>query len=161
ILAASQEAVWWSDRDGWGHLYLYDIATGELRRRLTSGPWLVRDIIRVDERRHELFFTASGRETGQDPYNRHLYRVSLDGGAPIELTPEDAEHTFEAQNDGQKISPSGRYVVDTYTTVNQPPVTVLRSAVDGAVVAKLEEADASEVYASGWRAPQRLSVKAA
>ena len=70
ILAASQEAVWWSERDGWGHLYLYDIATGELRRRLTSGPWLVRNIIRVDEKRRVLFFTASGREPGQDPYYR-------------------------------------------------------------------------------------------
>jgi dipeptidyl aminopeptidase/acylaminoacyl peptidase len=120
ILAASQEAVWWSERDDWGHLYLYDIATGELRRRLTSGPWLVRDIIRVDEQRRELFFTASGREAGQDPYYRHLYRVSLDGGAPVELTPEDAEHTFEVGvDDGQKISPSGRYVVDTYTTVDR------------------------------------------
>jgi dipeptidyl-peptidase 4 len=170
ILAESGEAVWWSERDGWGHLYLYDIATGELKRRLTQGPWLARNIIRVDEKRRELFFTASGREPGQDPYYRHLYRVSLDGGAPVELTPEDAEHAFDAvaflglggpKDDGQKVSPSGRYVVDTYTTVDQPPVTVLRSAVDGAVVAKLEEADASAVYASGWRAPQRVLVKAA
>jgi len=170
ILAASREAVWWSERDGWGHLYLYDIATGELRRRLTSGPWLVRNIVRVDEKRRELFFTASGREPDQDPYYRHLYRVSLEGGAPVELTPEDAEHTFDAVaflgfggpiDDGQKVSPSGRYVVDTYTTVEQPPVTVLRSAVDGAVVAKLEEADASAVYGRGWRAPQRVLVKAA
>jgi dipeptidyl-peptidase-4 len=174
ILRSSREAVWWSERDGWGHLYLYDIATGELRRRLTSGPWLVRDIIRVDEKRRELFFTASGREPGQDPYYRHLYRVSLDGGAPLDLTPENAEHAFEARlsgfaaaflggqiDDGQKISPSGRYVVDTYTTVDQPPVTVLRSTADGAVVTRLEEADASAVYASGWRAPQRILVKAA
>jgi len=174
ILTASQEAIWWSERDGWGHLYLYDIATGQLRRRLTSGPWLVRDIIRVDEKRRELFFTASGREPNQDPYYRHLYRVSLEGGEPIDLTPEDAEHAFEARltgfaaaflggqvDDGQKISPSGRYMIDTYTTVDQPPLTVLRSAVDGVVVTQLEKADATTVFASGWRAPQRVLVKAA
>jgi dipeptidyl aminopeptidase/acylaminoacyl peptidase len=173
VLAATQEAIWWSERDGWGHLYLYDIVTGQLRRQLTSGPWLVRDIIRVGAKRRELFFTASGREPNQDPYYRHLYRVSLDGGEPVDLTPEDAEHAFEARltgfaatflggqiDDGQKISPSGRYLIDTYTTVDQPPLTVLRSAVDGAVIARLEKADATAVYASGWHAPQRVLVKA-
>lgn len=174
ILGDGQEAVWWSERDGWGHLYLYDIATGELKRQITSGPWLVRDIIRVDQSRREVYFTATGREPGEDLYYRHLYRVSLDGGAPIDLTPGDADHAFEAPltgfaagflggaiDDGQKVSPSGRYVVDTTTTVDQPPVTVLRATASTDVVMTLEQSDASAVYAAGWRSPQRLSVKAA
>jgi dipeptidyl-peptidase-4 len=166
ILGDGREAVWWSERDGWGHLYLYDIATGELRRQITSGPWLVRDIIRVDQGQREVYFTATGREPGEDPYYRHLYRVSLDGGAPLDLTPGDADHAFEAPltgfaaaflggatDDGQKVSPSGRYVVDTYTTVDESPVTVLRATASTDIVTMLEQADASAVYAAGWRSP--------
>jgi dipeptidyl-peptidase 4 len=166
ILGGGREAVWWSERDGWGHLYLYDIATGELKRQMTSGPWLVRDIIRVDQDRRQVYFTATGREPGEDPYYRHLYRVSLDGGTPIDLTPGAADHAFEAPlngfiaaflggaiDDGQKVSPSGRYVVDTTTTVDQPPVTVLRATESTDVVATLEQADASAVFAAGWHAP--------
>ena len=174
ILGGGREAVWWSERDGWGHLYLYDIATGELKRQITSGPWLVRDIIRVDQDRREIYFTATGREPGEDPYYRHLYRVSLDGGTPTDLTPGAADHAFEAPltgfaaaflggaiDDGQKVSPSGRYVVDTTTTVDKPPVTVLRATDSTDVVTTLEQADASAVFAAGWHAPERLLVKAA
>ena len=75
ILGAGKEVIWFSERDGWGHLYLHDGRTGELVRQITSGEWLVRDIIRVDEEARRVYFTACGREPGRDPYHRHLYRV--------------------------------------------------------------------------------------
>lgn len=170
ILRDGREAIWFSERDGWGHLYLYDLSNGNLIRQLTRGSWLVRDILAVDEAHRELFFTAAGREPGEDPYYRHIYRVSLDGGEPVLLTPENAEHGFDpAPGAGVgglnasdvSVSPSRRYLVDTYSTVDTPPVTLLRSARDGRVIATLEQADAGAVYAAGWKPPVRIHVKAA
>lgn len=167
VLVASREAIWFSERSGWGHLYLYDLATGRQKRRLTDGDWLVRDVVHVDAKRRIVWFTASGREPGRDPYYRHLYRVSLDGGRPKLLTPENAEHEIDPAQptmigpapDGVAFSPDGRWFVDTYSTVASPPVTVLRSADDGRVAMKLEDADVSAVAAAGWRAPERVAVK--
>lgn len=167
VLAASDEAVWYSERDGWGHLYLYDLRDGRLIRRLTGGEWAVREVIGVDERRRRLYFTAGGREPG-DPYQRRLYRVSLDGGDPVLLTAEQADHDINDAGGGfarsgaaDPLSPSRDYVVDSYSTLDQPPRSVLRSTEDGAVIAELERADVSAVTAAGWLPPQRLKFTGA
>ncbi|WGX98890.1 DPP IV N-terminal domain-containing protein [Nocardioides sp. L-11A] len=169
VLQESGEVVWFSERDGWGHLYLYDLASGALKRQLTHGDWLVRDLIEVDGRRRRVFFTACGREEGRDPYYRHLYRVSLDGSDPLLLTPEDAEHEIPsplptllpAAPGRQAFSPDRDYFIDTYSTVSEPPVSVVRSSEDGSVVMRLETADASAAYAAGWRPPTRVHAKGA
>jgi len=167
VLRARNQIVWFSERDGWGHLYLYDLHDGRLIRQLTSGAWLVRDVIGVDEKRGELYFTAGGREPG-DPYQRRLYRVALDGGEPTLLTPEAADHAIEAGASAilgsaaqTLMSPDGAYVVDSYSTLDTAPRTVLRSTRDGAVVLELERADDSAVRAAGWVPPQRLKFTAA
>jgi dipeptidyl-peptidase 4 len=157
ILGGGREAIFFSQADGWGHLYLYDVATGTLKRQITSGPWLVRDLIRVDEKKRLVYFTATGKEGG-DPYLRRFYVASLDGGAPKLLTPEVADH--DITDDGQ-MSPDGQSFIDTYSTIDTPPVTVLRATEDGHVIAKLEVGDASAAIAAGWRAPVRVSMKAA
>lgn len=173
ILDGGRQALWWSERDGWGHLYLYDVASGRMLRQLTAGDWLVLDVISIDEAHRRVFFTAGGREPGADPYYRKLYSVSLDGGPITALTPQDGDHDFASQPDpalaallGEtptppKVSPDGRFLVDTVSTVDQPAVTVLRDARDGRLIAPLEHADASAVYAAGWRAPTRVKLKAA
>lgn len=145
------EVVWWSERDGWGHLYLYDGATGELKRQLTSGPWLVRQILHVDEGARTVWFTASGREGG-DPYYMHLYSVGLDGGPVRRLTPEDSHHLVTA-------SPGGAWFVDTYGRIDTAPVTVLRDA-DGAVVMTLEAGSLDGLEALGWSPPEMVVTKA-
>jgi dipeptidyl aminopeptidase/acylaminoacyl peptidase len=167
VLGARKQIVWFSERDGWGHLYLYGLDDGRLVRRITSGPWLVRDVIGVDEKRGELLFTAGGREPG-DPYQRRLYRVSLDGGEPTLLTPEAADHAIETGASAilggppnAPLSPDSAYVVDSYSTLDAAPRTVLRSTRDGAVAMELERADDSAVRAAGWVPPQRLKFTAA
>lgn len=143
--------IWFSQRDGWAHLYLYDAATGALVRQLTSGPWVVSELLHVDEAARLVYFTAVGKEEGRDPYAAHLYRVSLDGGEPELLTPEDADHIVT-------ISPSGRYFVDTYSRVDLPPVSVLR-ATDGRMLCELERADVGLLEETGWRPPERFRAK--
>ncbi len=96
VLWATNEVIWYSQRDNWGHLYLYDLATGRLKNQITSGEGPVTQIVRVDEKSRTVWFTAMGREKGQDPYFRHLYRIGLDGKGYVSLTPEVGDHDHAA-----------------------------------------------------------------
>lgn len=152
VIDQNREVVWWSERDGWGHLYLFDAATGDLKNRITEGPWMVLDVLHVDAAARWVYFTGVGREPGRDPYFRHLYRARLDGSAVELLTPEDADHQIW-------MSPSGRYVVDQHGTPDAAPVTVLRGP-GGRVLSTLERADYSGLLAQGWRWPVPFTVTA-
>jgi dipeptidyl aminopeptidase/acylaminoacyl peptidase len=152
VLPATNELIWWSQRDNWIHLYLYDLATGRLKQRITNGEGNVDGILRVDERARTIYFLASGKEVGRDPYYQHLYRIGFDGRGQTLLTPENAHHLVS-------LSPDGRYFVDSYSTPETPPVTVLRDA-DGRLVQTLERADASRLLATGWRPPTPIRMKA-
>lgn len=153
VLHDRGEVLWFSQRDGWGHLFRYDLATGEYLGRVTGGDWNVLDVLHVDEAGGTLLFTAIGREEGRDPYFRHLYRIGLDGRGLTLLTAEDADHTVH-------LSPDSRFVVSSHSTPDTPPVTVLRRVRDGAVVRELETADISELEALGWRAPEPFTARA-
>jgi dipeptidyl aminopeptidase/acylaminoacyl peptidase len=166
ILGDGAEFIWFSERDGWAHLYLYDGKTGILKNQITKGPWVVGDILRVDEKNRWVYFTAGGREKGRDPYYRHLYREKLDGSGLELLTPEDADHTVTDMLSGSnafgflsRFSPSGSYFVDTYSRMDTAPVTVLRD-VSGRLVRELEKADLEPLLAAGWKWPERVTVKA-
>ncbi len=153
VLWPTNEVIWYSQRDDWGHLYLYDLATGKLKNRITSGEGPVSQIARVDEKARTVWFTGMGRETGQDPYFRHLYRVGLDGKGYVSLTPDDGDHAVD-------VSPSGRYLVDTYSKPDVATVVTLRDA-SGRVLMPLEKADISKLVATGWKPPIPFSVKSA
>jgi dipeptidyl aminopeptidase/acylaminoacyl peptidase len=152
VLPASNEVIWWSQRDDWVHLYLYDLTTGALKNRITTGAGNVSGIVRVDERARTIYFTANGRESGRDPYFQHLYRVGFDGRALTLLTPEPANHVVT-------MAPDGRHFVDTYSTPVTPSVTVLRNAA-GRVLLTLERADISRLLAAGWKPPTPVTMKA-
>ena len=147
-----QDIFWWSERDGWAHFYRYG-ADGKVKNRLTEGPWFSSAIQYVDEVTKQVYFTARGREAGQFWYYAKLYRVNYDGTGLTLLTPEDAHHDIE-------FSPSGKYLVDSYSRVETPPVTVLRSAVDGRVIRSLETADVSRLKEVGWQPGRVFTVKA-
>jgi dipeptidyl-peptidase-4 len=152
VLPASNEVIWFSQRDDWGHLYLYDLRTGALKNRITSGAGNVLQVLKVDPRSRTIWFTGAGREAGRDPYLRHLYRVGFDGSGLRLLTPEDADHDVS-------LSPDGRFIVDSYSRVDVPPVTVLRD-MDGRVMQTLERGDVSRLAAAGWTPPVPFTVKA-
>lgn len=159
------EAIWYSQRDGRGHLYLYDTARGVLKGQITKGAGFVRDLIAVDPVRREILFTASGRD-GEHPYYRVLYRVNFDGGGLVRLTHEPmdqeiAQPETAAPPAQRQLSPSRRYMVHSLSTVDQPPRSVVRSLDDGRIVAVLEEADIGAALDAGYRPPQPFSVKAA
>ena len=152
VVPSSNELIWWSQRDNWLHLYLYDLTTGRLKNRITTGEGNVEDIVRVDEQARTIYFMGTGKEPGRDPYFQHLYRIGFDGRGQTLLTPENANHVVS-------VSPDGNYFVDTYSTPDTPPVTVLRD-VSGRVVQTLERADISRLAATGWKPPTPIRMKA-
>jgi dipeptidyl aminopeptidase/acylaminoacyl peptidase len=152
VVPATNELLWWSQREGWTQLYLYDLSTGRLKNRITAGEGNVMDIVHVDEQRRAIYFMAQGKEAGRDPYYQHLYRIGFDGRGQTLLTPEDAHHSVS-------MSPDGRFFVDTYSTPDTPPVTLLRD-MNGRTVRTLERADVSRLAATGWRPPTRIRMKA-
>jgi dipeptidyl-peptidase-4 len=143
-----------SERDGWNHIYLYDWSDGRLLNQVTRGEFVVRHINWVDEDRETVYFTALGREEGEDPYLAHLYSVGFDGSGLMALTPEAANH-------GINLSEDHSFFVDNISRVDMPTRSVLRSLESGEVVMELEQADIADLRAEGWSYPEPFSVKAA
>lgn len=151
VLKESGEVIWFSQRDDWGHLYLYDLFSGNLKHQITKGTWNVQQLLRIDREQRILYFVAAGGENG-DPYYRNLYSIKMDGSGLKRLTPEPENHVVT-------FSPSGTHFVDSYSTPFVPPVTVLRD-LEGQKVLTLEEADISELTAAGWIPPVPFITKA-
>jgi dipeptidyl aminopeptidase/acylaminoacyl peptidase len=150
-LAGSKEIIWYSERDNYGHLYLYDAATGKLKNQITKGDWVVTKLVKVDEKSRQIYFEAVGRETG-NPYFSHFYKIDFAGKHLVSLTPEAGNHD-------PKFSPSGNYFVDSYSTPNVAPVSVFRD-LNGKLISGLEKADVTKLLAKGWKAPIPVSLKA-
>ncbi len=151
VLEDSDEVIWFSERDNWGHLYLYDLKTGKLKNQIIEGNWRVLDLQYVDEENRTVYFTGSNRADG-NPYYQYLYKVNMDGTGLVNLTPENRNHEIY-------WSPEKKYFTDTYSTPDTPPVSVIRN-LDGDVVMELEKADITPLKNNGWVAPEQFTVKA-
>ncbi len=149
---AGRELIWASERDGWRHLYLIDGATGRVKRQITRGNWVVRDVGRVDDAKRRLWFSASGVVPGEDPYHKHWFRVDFDGRNLVRLT--EGDQTHEA-----RFSPDGTTFVDVRSRTDVPEVAELRDATTGRVLDTLERGDASALTAAGFRPPQPFVAK--
>ncbi|MCJ1442637.1 MAG: hypothetical protein MMC23_003134 [Stictis urceolatum] len=146
------ELVWASERDGWNHLYLYDINTGKVKNRITEGNWNVQSVEGVDEKTRRIWFRALGVIDSQDPYYAQLVRVNLDGSGFTTLTKGDGTHTW-------KWSPDEKYLVDTWSRVDMAPQTALRDGESGEVIAVLEEeGNLDSLRGSGWTTPERFAT---
>lgn len=152
-LEASNEVIWYSERDNWGHLYLYDAKNGQLKHQITKGEFVVTRLKHIDQKGGILFFEANGREAGRNPYFSHLYRIDFSGKNLKLLTPEDGNHRIQ-------FSPNYQYFVDNYSQPDVPPISVLRDR-KGNLIETLEKTDISRLTATGWKAPNPVTVKSA
>ena len=152
-LPETHEAIWFSERNNWGNLYLYDTTSGQLKHAITTGDGNITEVLKVDAKTRTVWFRGVGRTSGVNPYYQQFWKVSLDGGQPVLLSPEPADHIVTMSEDG-------KYFVDSYSTTNTPPVTVLRDANDGRTVATVAKADISRLLATGWQPPEQIIVKA-
>jgi dipeptidyl-peptidase 4 len=151
LVADGQELIWWSERDGWGHYYLFDSA-GHLKNQIDSGEFVTDQIVSLDEKTRTLFFTANGRERGEDPYYEHLYRINLDGAGLQLLSPGNFSHAFSAPD-------SGKYFEDTFSRVDTSPTSILVDA-QGDHLLDLETTDVSQLLEAGYKFPETFKVKA-
>ncbi|HVM88533.1 MAG TPA: DPP IV N-terminal domain-containing protein [Puia sp.] len=150
-LPGSNEIIWYSERDNWGHLYLYDAQTGRLKNQITQGEFVVTRLIKVDEKKRLIYFIADGLET-DNPYFSHFYKINFDGSNLRSLTPENGNHEII-------LSPSGNYFIDSYSQPDIPAITVMRN-LNGKIVAALEKTDISRLLSTGWKPPIPFTVKA-
>ncbi|MGC2829040.1 MAG: DPP IV N-terminal domain-containing protein [Candidatus Acidiferrum sp.] len=151
LIGNGQELIWWSERDGWGHYYLFD-AAGKLKNQITSGEYVTDQIISLDEKTRAILFTANGHERGEDPYYVHLYRINLDGSGLQLLTPGNFSGSFSAPD-------SGKYFEDTYSRVDTAPKSILVDA-QGTHLLDLETTDVSQLLETGYKFPETFKVKA-
>lgn len=147
-----KELLWISERDGWRHLYLIDGTSGQVKRQVTKGEWVLRQVDYVDETNRVVYFTASGFNKGEDPYNLHYCRINLDGTGFTDMTPENGNHRVT-------FSVDRSYFTDVYSRPDLPPVSQLKRTSDVSVVAGLQRCDVSVLQAEGWQMPEVFCAK--
>lgn len=152
VLDGGKQIIQWSERDGWAHLYLYD-DQGNLKNRITEGPWHVEEVLKVDEKAGVIYFVANGRNPEENPYYTHLYRVNLDGSGLKQLTRGDYFHSSVMDDDM-------RFVVDNYSRINTIPCADLIDR-NGKKIMTIQESDFSQLFAAGYKFPEPFKVKAA
>jgi len=151
-LSKMNEVIWFSQRDNWGQLYLYDVVTGKLKNQITRGDGNVLQVLHVDEDSRRVYFLGAGKETGRDPYFTALYVVNFDGSGMKLLTPEDADHDVT-------MSPDGRAFVDISSTPTVPQTTLLRDS-DGNTLMTVARQDIAKLRVIGWQPPMPITIKA-
>lgn len=151
LVNEGKELIQWSEDDGWGHFYLYD-ENGKLKNQITSGSWHAEEILGIDEKSRVLYFSANGKEAGENPYYLHAYRVNFDGTGVKLLNPGDFDHAVSMDD-------SKRFIVNNFSRVNTVPKSILYAS-DGRKVMDLETADLSNLMASGYKFPEIFKAKA-
>jgi fermentation-respiration switch protein FrsA (DUF1100 family) len=151
-LEKSDEMIYVSERDGWRHLYLVDTREGKIKTQITKGEYVIRNIDKIDEEQRQIWFSACGRNPSQDPYLLQFYRVNFDGTGLTALTDGNGNHSLQ-------YSPDRKFIIDTYSRVDCPPVHELRRVADGALISRFEEADITELKAGGWQTPEAFVAK--
>ena len=146
-----KEFIQWSERDGYAHFYLYD-ENGKLKNQVTTGTYHVENVLGIDDAKRILYFSANGKEAGEDPYYLHAYKVNFDGTGLKLLNPGEYEHAM-SMNDGKS------FFIDNYSRVNTTPKSTLYAA-DGRKIMDLETADLGSLMSAGYKFPQTFKVKA-
>ncbi|MBM6882900.1 S9 family peptidase [Bacteroides caecigallinarum] len=152
VINGGKEFIQWSERDGWAHLYLYD-DKGNLKNRITEGPWHVEQVLKIDEATRTVYFLANGKEKDENPYYEHLYKVNVNGSGLTRLTEGDYFHQIS-------LSDNAQFAVDNFSRVNTVPCADLIDR-NGNKVMTIQESDFSSLMAAGYKFPELFKVKAA
>jgi len=151
LVNGGKELIKWSEQDGWAHFYLHD-ESGKLKNQITSGTYHCEEILGIDEAKRVLYFSANGKEAGEDPYLLHAYRVNFDGTGLKLLNPGNFDHAM-------RMNDNNTFFVNNFSRVNSVPASVLYNA-EGKKVMDLETADLSTLMATGYKFPETFKVKA-
>lgn len=146
------EVIWMSERDGWNHLYLYDGQAGKVHNQITKGEWVVRDVVKVDDQKRQIWFSASGMRAGEDPYLQHYYRIDFDGRNLTPITTANAYHDVAFSSDMA-------FYVDTYSRTDSPNIMELHRSSDRSLVSEVEHGDITKLVAAGFKTPEVFVAK--
>jgi dipeptidyl aminopeptidase/acylaminoacyl peptidase len=146
------EVIWMSERDGWNHLYLYDGRAGTVHNQITKGEWVVRQVVKVDDEKRQIWFAANGMRPNEDPYLQHYYRINFDGTGLTPITTANAYHDVA-------FSADMTYYVDTYSRTDMPNIMELHRTADGSLVKGVEQGDMSDLVAAGFKPPEVFVAK--
>ncbi len=146
------EVIWMSERDGWNHLYLYDGRAGKVRNQITKGDWVVRQVVKVDDQKRQIWFAASGMRPNEDPYLQHYYRIDFDGRNLTPITTANAYHDVSFSSDMA-------FYVDNYSRTDLPNIMELHRTADNSLVSEVERGDMSELVAAGFKPPEVFVAK--
>ena len=152
VTADGQDIIWWSERDGWGHLWRMG-PDGKVKNQITSGPWQVGKVVHVDDKLKQIWFTARGRESDHFIYYQAVYKIGFDGTGLTLLTPEDVNHNVD-------VSPSGKFMIDRMSRIEKPTEVVLRDMITGRITKALTKVDVTQLTAIGWKPAQMFTAKA-
>lgn len=151
-LRNGKEMIWASERDGWNHLYQYDIEKGSVINQITKGDWVMRNVVHVDEEKRNIIFEALGLDADQDPYQSHFCVINLDGSGFRRLTKSNANHEVTFSEDYQ-------YFVDRQSRPDMPPVAILYDTETASERMVVQQADISPLQKEGWKMPEVFSAK--
>ena len=152
-LPDSNEFLWFSERSGWGQMYLYDLRSGQLKNQITTGDGNVTQVLSVDEKAHRILYLAVGKVPGENPYFENLYTTDFSGKNTRRLTPDDTTHAITVSDDGSVF-------VDIASTPTTPQVTTLRDTRSGKLIMPVAQQDLSALLATGWKPLTPITVKA-
>jgi dipeptidyl aminopeptidase/acylaminoacyl peptidase len=152
VAGLGREIIWMSERDGWNHLYLYDGRSGRVKNQITKGEWVVREVVKVDDQKRQIWFAANGMRKNEDPYFQHYYRIDFDGTHLTPITTVGAYHDVAFSTDMD-------FYVDTYSRIDLPNIAELHRTADGALLAEVERGDITKLLAAGFKAPEVFVAK--
>ncbi len=152
-LPETSEFIWYSERDNWGHLYLYDLYSGQLKNQITKGDFVVTRIRHLDKTARIIYFEGQGKESNRDPYFSHFYSIKLDGSELKLLTPENGHHQIN-------LSPDNQFFIDNFSQPDIPTISAVRK-INGFLIEVIERADITDIKAIGWQPPLPFTVKSA
>ena len=147
----AHQIIWSSERDDWSNLYVYDLNTGKLVREITHGPGTIESIVHVNDATGTLLVSAMGKNANEDPYYHHFYVANTNGKTWRAITPDSGDHSVQ-------VSPSGKYIIDSWSTPVMPPTVVVRDASTGREIMPVSRADISRLVAAGWKPPIQFTT---
>lgn len=153
LVNGGKQFIQWSERTGWAMLYLYN-SDGTEVNAITDGAFHVEDIVAVNDKEKKVYFTACGYNKEENPYYMHLFSVNYDGSNLRQIDDKDMNvSSYSAAENGEAF-------VVTASRVDTTPVNIVYSK-NGKKNVELGTADLSQLFAAGYKFPERFTVKAA
>lgn len=158
IINGGDDIIWWSERDGKGAFYLYDIdgnlknkiAGGNYKDKVTDSGFIAGKIFNIDTLGREIILEGYDYFDDRNPYEKYYFNAPLNGKKVVCITPSSGNHDIN-------FSPSKEYFIDTYSAPDKFPRKELRS-INGKLIKELPMPDTTALLDYGWVKPVSIEL---